>query len=60
MIAICVNNTDCEASLIKGKYYKVASPKSEDPIDWIRIIDETGEDYLYSEDRFIVYIEFTK
>ncbi|MDD6762895.1 MAG: hypothetical protein PUD92_04580 [Clostridiales bacterium] len=35
-------------ALINGKVYEVASVETE----WYRIIDETGEDYLYPPDNF--------
>ncbi|HDM76744.1 MAG TPA: hypothetical protein ENG51_09775 [Deltaproteobacteria bacterium] len=48
---ICVNSKGCEASLEKWKLYPVLE---EDEVSgFIRIIDETKEDYLYPKDYFL-------
>jgi len=52
--ALCVNNTGYEASLELRKLYQVAPPEANDPKDWLRIIDESGEDYLFSSERFVL------
>lgn len=50
---MCIENAGHEASLVTGKVYKVIKPLPGDlPVD-LRVIDEEGEDYLYSSDRFI-------
>ena len=36
-----------------GKAYKVIKPLAEDPEYDLRVIDEEGEDYLYSARRFV-------
>jgi hypothetical protein len=36
-----------------GKAYKVIKPLAEDPGYDLRVIDEEGEDYLYSARRFV-------
>jgi len=49
---VCVNNTDYPASLELHKIYRtVPDPDAETDGD-IRVVDESGEDYLYSQDRF--------
>ncbi len=53
---VCIDNSDYLASLEKHKIYQVI-PDEEATIDGdIRIIDESGEDYLYTANRF-VYID---
>lgn len=50
--ALCLNNSDYTASLEIRKIYPIVKPHPNDPQDYIRIIDESGEDYLYSSHRF--------
>ncbi len=53
-IAICIDNTDYELSLERRKVYSVVpDPKAEDD-NYIRIIDETGADYLFPANRFLL------
>jgi len=47
---ICINNKNYEASLEKWKVYPVVKEEIE---GYVRIIDESGEDYLYPEDYFL-------
>lgn len=49
---VCINNKDCEASLEFGKIYQVVVDKDAEAEGLIRIIDESGEDYGYSTERF--------
>lgn len=44
--AICLEGY--EASLALRKIYEVLVPEDKDPKGYIRIVDESGEDYLYS------------
>jgi hypothetical protein len=51
--AVCVNNSDYPASLELHKIYRVL-PDKDAAIDGdLRVIDESGEDYLYPADRFV-------
>lgn len=50
--AICLNNEGYEASLELRKIYQVLRPEPNDPRGYIRIIDESGEDYLYNAKAF--------
>jgi len=50
---ICLDNTDYEASLIVRKMYEVISDLQAEKDDMLRIIDESGEDYLFEASRFI-------
>ena len=52
--AVCINNADYPASLELHKLYQVVpDPEIEQDGD-IRIIDESGEDYLYAADLFVL------
>jgi hypothetical protein len=55
--AICVDNADYEASLILRKIYEIIPDEAAARDDLLRIIDESGEDYLYHQSHFIV-VEF--
>ncbi len=48
---VCVNNSGYPASLEVGKSYKVLPDDNAEP-DEIRVVDESGEDYLYPADYF--------
>ena len=51
--AVCINNTDYLASLELHKIYRVL-PDDDAAIDGdVRVIDESGEDYLYPADYFV-------
>jgi hypothetical protein len=50
--AICVDNEGYEASLKLRKIYQVLPPEANDPKDYARIVDESGEDYLYHKKGF--------
>ena len=49
---ICLNNEDYSASLELHKIYAVQEALSNDPTGYLRIVDESGEDYLYPEEWF--------
>ena len=49
---VCINNKGYEASLEFGKIYQVVVDKDAKAEGLIRIIDESGEDYGYSLERF--------
>jgi hypothetical protein len=51
--AICVDNADYEASLILRKIYEIIPDELGDRDDLLRIVDESGEDYLYHKNHFI-------
>ncbi len=50
--ALCLNNEGYEVSLELRKLYPVLPAESNDPSGYVRIIDESGEDYLYSAEAF--------
>jgi hypothetical protein len=52
-LAVCVNNTGYEASLERRKLYSVLADTEAKKHKLIRVIDESGEDYLYPESFFL-------
>lgn len=50
--AICIDNEGYEASLELRKIYQVVPREANDPKGYIRIVDESGEDYLYNTKAF--------
>ncbi|MBI2998301.1 MAG: hypothetical protein HYY46_07575 [Deltaproteobacteria bacterium] len=57
--ALCIDNTDYEASLIPGKVYRLLPDPRAAKDDFVRIVDESGEDYLYHK-RHFVFVDFPK
>ena len=51
--ALCINNSDCE-DLEKRKLYQILPDKAATQEGYMRVIDESGEDYLYPESYFIL------
>ena len=51
--ALCIENKDCE-DLEKRKIYQMLSDEEAEREGYIRVIDESGEDYLYPQSYFIV------
>ena len=54
--AVCIDNEDYPASLELRKIYRVLPDKKGAKHGLIRVVDESGEDYLYPE-RFFVPIK---
>jgi len=50
--AVCINNEGYQASLEAGKLYRVIPDEEAKSHGYIRIIDESGEDYGYTATRF--------
>ena len=50
---ICVDNTDYPASLELHKIYRVIPDKGAQADGDLRVIDESGEDYLFPADYFL-------
>lgn len=50
--ALCINNNDYPASLEVGKLYKVIEDDEAAAEGYIRVIDESGEDYAFASNRF--------
>ncbi len=53
-LAICINNTDNELSLELRKVYQVVEDERAEKRNYLRIIDETGEDYLFPQENFVI------
>ena len=49
---ICVDNRGYESSLEKRKLYEILSDKAAEKHRQLRVIDESGEDYLYPDKFF--------
>ena len=52
--AVCVNNTDYPASLELHKIYRVLADADAVSDRDLRVVDESGEDYLYSAENFVL------
>ena len=50
--AVCINNKSYKASLEVGKLYRTIPDPEAAKRGYVRIVDESGEDYGYSADRF--------
>ena len=53
---VCIDNSDYAASLQRHKIYRVIDDAAGRAAGDTRIIDESGEDYLYPSERFIPII----
>lgn len=51
--AVCVNNDGYEVSLERNKIYVVVPDKKAEDEGDLRVVDESGEDYLFPAGRFI-------
>lgn len=51
---VCINNHDYPASLEKHKIYRVLPDEDAARNEDLRVIDESGEDYLYPLEWFVV------
>jgi hypothetical protein len=51
--AICIENEGYPASLELWKVYRVLPDEKAAKHQLIRVVDESGEDYLYSESSFV-------
>lgn len=51
--ALCIENKDCE-DLEKRKIYRVRPDDKAAKEGYLRVIDESGEDYLYPQSYFIL------
>ena len=50
---VCINNEDYPASLELHKIYRVVPDKDAAGVNDIRVIDESGEDYIYPASYFV-------
>lgn len=50
---MCVDNEGYPVDLTIHMVYKVIPDEKADPRGWIRVVDNTGEDYLYPARKFV-------
>lgn len=50
---LCLNNQGNEASLIPGKVYAMVPDAKAAQDDLIRVVDESGDDYLFARAQFV-------
>jgi hypothetical protein len=51
--AVCVQNAGYEASLERNKIYVVMPDAAAERDGDLRVVDESGEDYLFAAERFV-------
>ena len=51
--AVCVDNTGYEGSLERNKIYVVLFDEDAERDGDLRVVDESGEDYVFSAARFV-------
>ena len=51
--ALCIENRDCE-DLEKRKLYRTVPDEEAAGEGYLRVIDESGEDYLYPQSYFVM------
>lgn len=54
---LCLDNAGNEASLILGKVYRILPDARAAKDDLVRIVDESGEDYLFNKSQF-AFVDF--
>ena len=59
LFAICVNNSEYPASLELYKIYRVLPDEDAEQDGDLRVIDESGEDYLYHAD-YVMMVELPR
>lgn len=52
--ALCLDNINYTVSLELRKIYPIIEPYGNDPDGYLRIIDESDEDYIYPAEAFAV------
>ena len=55
--ALCLKNAGNEASLILGKVYRILPDARAAKDDLVRIVDESGDDYLFDKGQF-AFVDF--
>lgn len=50
--ALCLNNDGYEASLLVGKVYEVLPDAEAEQRGYVRVVDESGDDYAFAISRF--------
>jgi len=52
-VALCIENKDCE-DLEKRKIYQTLPDDEAEKKGYLRVVDESGEDYLYPQSYFVL------
>jgi hypothetical protein len=52
--AVCIDNAGHEALLIMRKIYEVLSDEEAAKDELLRVVDESGEDYLYHRNESVL------
>lgn len=52
-LVICIRNDDYQVSLEKRKLYVQLPDPDAEKHNYLRVIDESGEEYLYPESYFV-------
>jgi len=52
-LVICIDNAGYEVSLERRKIYVCLPDARVEKLGQLRVIDESGEDYLYPKDAFV-------
>jgi hypothetical protein len=55
--ALCLDNEGNEASLIVGKVYPIVPDPRAAKDSLVRVLDESGEDYLFARSQF-AFVDF--
>jgi hypothetical protein len=55
-IVVCVKNDGYPASLEPRKIYRFNPDDEAGSVDFLRVVDESGEDYLYPE-GYILFVD---
>ncbi len=50
---LCIENKDCE-DLEKRKIYQILPDDEAEKEGYLRVVDESGEDYLYPQSYFVL------
>lgn len=50
--AVCIKNKGYEASLELGKFYRILHDDEAEGHGYLRVVDESGQDYGYAASRF--------
>ena len=53
IFAVCLKNKDYPASLELRKLYRIIPDTAAAKHNQVRVVDESGEDYLYPEECFV-------
>ena len=52
-LVICIDNSGYEVSLERRKIYVCIPDTRAEKLGQLRVIDESGEDYLYAKESFV-------